>query len=147
MEISKALHDTLQEMEHIEEVHFTEKGDHYFNVHELREKNKPTGKFYGRLDYKQVKNGTNGDKTLYKVVEAARPDALIVKTLSRDKVIAQYEKEENARVKAIEAKREKREKLADVLTDNFVAMELAAHRGEKPSSRKAVEEEAGSSEK
>lgn len=145
MEISQALYDTLQEMEHIEEVHFTAKGAHYFNKHELTEKKKPTGKFYGRLNYKQEKSGTQGDKTLYRVVEAAVPDALITKSMSRDQVIKQFEKEESAREKALELKREKREKLADVLTDNFVAMELAAHntsRGKVKTEAKAEAEEA-----
>lgn len=101
--ISQDLHNTVKRGEHIEEVYFTEQGDHYFTKHELVERvevkrngnvsfaDKKTGKFYGSLKVEAktevaiARNGATNTRTY--MAGIANPDALIVLTLSRDEVL------------------------------------------------------------
>jgi DNA-binding ferritin-like protein len=45
--ISDELYNLISDNDYIKEVHFTASGDHFFNVHELQENKRGTGKFYG----------------------------------------------------------------------------------------------------
>lgn len=101
-EVSQDLHDTLESADHIENVHFTKTGDHYFNVHEYVERikskdgtgysNRKTGRFFGHLLTEVVEETVNLkggaiDKQL-KVRLTANPKCEIVETLTREEVLA-----------------------------------------------------------
>jgi hypothetical protein len=80
--ISFELYETLEQNEHIEEVHFTADNQHYFNKHQLE------GKAYGFLRTEQVKSHTVGEKQFYKMVQVPNPKTEIVVTLTREEVLA-----------------------------------------------------------
>jgi hypothetical protein len=89
------LQNTLQQFTHIEEVHFTAKGDHFFNVHEFLEVNragknmgKATGKFYGRFKIEDHEYKRVGERRFYRKVRVHTPEALIIEKLSREEVLA-----------------------------------------------------------
>lgn len=91
------LQATLREYPHIEEIHFTESGDHFFNVHELTEVNKAgkqvgkgTGKRYGRFKLEDFCYKTVGERKFYKKVRVHTPETMIVETLTREQVL-EYE--------------------------------------------------------
>lgn len=70
--ISKSLQETVQEHEHIDQVHFDAKGNHYLNVHEFkyepkktddketRKKGEEANGLYGRIHVKNVVNNDTG---------------------------------------------------------------------------------------
>jgi hypothetical protein len=82
------LQQTLITCKHIEEVYFTETGEHFFSKHELVDKGKKTGKFYGRLSVEYQEYKTDGTRKYFKPVSIHTPEALIVETLSREEVLA-----------------------------------------------------------
>ena len=82
------LQHTLRTNKHIEEVHFTGTGDHYFNTHELVTKGKATGKFYGHLKTNHEVSKIVGERKFFKLVSVENPEALIVESLTRDEVLA-----------------------------------------------------------
>ena len=103
--ISPDLRATLEESESIEIVHFTAKGDHYFNVHEyVNEKGKKSGKFYGYLLSKVVEvvstDARGNTKATLKLVSVPNPKTEIVCTLTREQALAlpDLEVEESAAV-------------------------------------------------
>lgn len=101
-QISQDLHDTVEANEHIEQVHFTKNGDHYFHVHEYEERvrtkdgsgysNKKTGRFFGWLKTEVVeetinlKGGAIDKKSRLRMMP--NPKTEIVETLTRDQVLA-----------------------------------------------------------
>ena len=99
------LQDTMERCPHIEEVHFTAAGDHFFDAHELVIKGKPTGKKYGWLKVNPVLKKVIGERRIFKMEHVANPDALIVESLNRDEVL---EYEYNAEAAAEEATKPKR---------------------------------------
>lgn len=101
-EISQDLHDTLEAHDHIEKVHFTKTGDHYFNVHEYEERvrakdgsgysSKKTGRFFGSMLTEVVEETVNLkggaiDKKM-RLRQMPNPKAEIVETLTREEVLA-----------------------------------------------------------
>lgn len=76
--ITEALRTTVIDKPTIKEVHFTQHGHHYFNVHEFK------GKKYGRIETMKILN----DKT-NKPVEVKSPilNTLIVKTITRKEIV------------------------------------------------------------
>ena len=82
------LKDTLLVNTHIEEVFFTDAGDHFFTAHELVEKGKRTGKFYGYQKIKAVQVKGHGDRRLFKHESVHTPATFITETLSREEVLA-----------------------------------------------------------
>lgn len=99
-EISQDLHDTLLNNEHIEQVHFTKEGHHYFNVHEFIDRvpmkdqtgyrDKPTGELYGHLLTEVVEEQRNVRGAIQKelrVRNKRNPKARIVETLTREQAL------------------------------------------------------------
>ena len=101
-EVSQDLHDTLEVNDHIEKVHFTKTGDHFFNVHEYEERvrakdgsgysSKKTGRFFGHMltevveETVNLKGGAIDKKMRLRLMP--NPKAEIVETLTRDEVLA-----------------------------------------------------------
>ncbi|MGN6416144.1 MAG: hypothetical protein ACTHMC_01540 [Pseudobacter sp.] len=84
----QALKDTLVQFPHIEELHFTAKGDHYLSAHKLDDKaSAHHGKLYGRLKVEKVKAKVVGEKVFFKNKSVHTPDTEIVETLSSDEVL------------------------------------------------------------
>lgn len=81
------LKNTLYECPHVETVHFTESGNHYFSVHELVDKGKKNGNFYGHLKLEPVVHKTVGERRYYKKKSVHTPSTLIVKSMSREEVL------------------------------------------------------------
>lgn len=85
------LQATLEECLHIEEVYFTDKGDHYFNVHELMQAGKKgnvgTGKFYGSFKLEDVVYKTVGERKYYRKTKVHTPHTLITTTLTREEIL------------------------------------------------------------
>lgn len=81
------LKSTLVKNSHIKEVHFTEKGAHFFNKHELVVDNNPTGKFYGSLKTEPKLAKVSGERKFFKLVSIANPETEIVETLPREDVL------------------------------------------------------------
>lgn len=82
------LKDTLEICPHIEEVHFTAKGEHFFGAHKLEDKeSKHNGKLYGRLKVEKVKYKVVGEKVFFKNKSIHTPEAEIVETLSAEEVL------------------------------------------------------------
>jgi hypothetical protein len=79
------LQESLVTMEHVEKVHFSKNGNHYFNVHELFEDGKKTGRFFGHLDTKVILDPKSKDKKYIHVGVANNTE--IVETLSADEVL------------------------------------------------------------
>lgn len=94
----KELKDTLRQYPHIEEVHFTDNGNHYFNKHEFIDKGKGTGKYYGFLNTELRVYKVVGERKFFKNQSVPRGDAEIVETLSRNDVLA-YGEEKRPKVK------------------------------------------------
>ena len=84
----RELKDTLVLYPHIQEVFFTEAGEHFFTAHELVEKGKRTGKMYGYQKLKPVQVKTQGDRRVFKHESVHTPNTLITQTLSRDEVLS-----------------------------------------------------------
>jgi len=85
------LKDTLTQFPHIEEVHFTAKGDHYLGAHKLDDKgSEHHGKLYGRLKVEKVKAKVVGEKVFYKNKSVHTPETEITETLSAAEVM-EYE--------------------------------------------------------
>lgn len=82
------LQDTLETNPHIETVYFTAAGEHYFTAHELLNKGKGTGKFYGYLKVQPVLHKTVGERRIYKQQSVATPNTFISKEMTRDEVLA-----------------------------------------------------------
>lgn len=111
-EVSQDLHDTLEINDHIEKVHFTKTGDHFFNVHEYEERirakdgsgysSKKTGRFFGHMltevveETVNLKGGAIDKKMRLRLMP--NPKAEIVETLTREEVLALpvYEEEMEA---------------------------------------------------
>lgn len=75
--ITPDLRATVESHPNIKEVHFTQVGHHYFNVHEYK------GKKYGRIDTVNILN----EKTNKPVpVQSPMLNTLIVKTLTRKEI-------------------------------------------------------------
>jgi hypothetical protein len=89
------LRDTLINMPHINEVHFTKDGDHFFEVHELNfdksGKKGLTTKKYGFLRTEIVPVMIGNDKK-YKHVNVHTPESEVVETLSREEILIYAEK-------------------------------------------------------
>lgn len=93
IQVSEELKETLRKFPHIKEVHFTANGDHFFNIHELKEKGKESQGFYGWLKYEPIMAGyENGDekngRILYKRVHVANPAMKIVESLTREQILS-----------------------------------------------------------
>jgi hypothetical protein len=86
--ISDDLRKTVAANPHIKQVHFTESGDHFFHVHELKEKGKGTGKYYGHLNFQPVLQKVEGTRKIYKNGSVANPESEIVETLTRAQVLS-----------------------------------------------------------
>ena len=91
-EIHPDLRNTLELNEHIEQVHFTKTGAHFFNVHEyVNEKGQKSGKLYGYLltEVREVavKGDRGKDTTMLKLVTMPNPKTEIAYTLTRDEVL------------------------------------------------------------
>lgn len=109
IKISFELWDTVDQNEHIQEVHFTKDNQHFFNKHPLTE----TGKTYGFLKVQQVFSHSVGDKKFYKMKQIANPPTEITETLSRKEILSMIPVDESevystvkgskARAKALEA--------------------------------------------
>jgi membrane protein involved in colicin uptake len=86
--ISKELQDTVKANPHIQDVHFTAKGEHFFDFHELKEKGsgKVVGK-YARLGLEAVHVRNEGDRKIYKNQNVPLEDYKIVETLSREEIL------------------------------------------------------------
>lgn len=85
------LQNTLKKCPHIQDVHFTENGSHYFDKHELtdtgNDKGKGTGRFFGYLNTKTViRTDKMGNKRAVNV-SVENPEAEIVETLTREEVL------------------------------------------------------------
>lgn len=90
IKISPELYDTVLENAHIEEVHFSADNKHYFNIHELLDirSKRGTGKYYGYLKVEQKSVGVDAsNRPIFKMVQVANPEALIVKTLTRSEIL------------------------------------------------------------
>lgn len=107
------LKDTLTQCPHIEEVHFTAKGDHYFGAHKLDDKeSKHNGKLYGRLKVEQVKYKVVGEKVFFKNKSIHTPETEIVQSLSADEV-QEYEFGAKSPVTSSPAKRGRKKSSED----------------------------------
>lgn len=100
-EISQDLHDTLEANDHLEKVYFTERGDHYFNVHEYEERvrakdgsgysSRKTGRFFGHMlteiveETVNLKGGAIDKKMKLRLMP--NPKAEIVETLTREEAL------------------------------------------------------------
>ena len=83
----KDLQNTLITHDHIEEVHFTKNGNHYFQAYDLLDENgKKTGKRYGSLGFDYV-NDPKSKENKSKKINVANPAAEIVETLSREEAL------------------------------------------------------------
>ncbi|MFL5807936.1 MAG: hypothetical protein ACJ749_00365 [Flavisolibacter sp.] len=91
IKISKELQDTVKMFPHIEDVHFTASGEHFFNVHEHQSVDdkgkKGVAKKYGRLNLEAVHVSNDGDRKIYKNKSVPAPETEIVKSLSREEVL------------------------------------------------------------
>lgn len=108
--ISQDLRDTVEANPHIQEVHFTKKGEHFFNAHEFADKKgggKGKGKIYGRLGVEAVHVRNEGDRKIFKNDFVALPEFEIVETLSRDEILAAKVKGEAKPVSEVEAENAK----------------------------------------
>lgn len=85
--ISADLQKTVAANPHIEEVHFTANGEHFFNVHEHKEKGAKTSKKYGRMALDVVPSHMDGTRQIYKQASVPMPEYEIVETLSREDVL------------------------------------------------------------
>lgn len=101
-EVSQDLHDTLESADHIEKVHFTKNGDHYFNVHEYEERvrskngsgysSRKTGRLFGHLlteiveETVNLKGGAIDKKMKLRLMP--NPKCEITETLTREEVLA-----------------------------------------------------------
>ena len=75
--VSKSLQDTVRENSHINEVHFTGEGHHYFNVHEHK------GDKYGRID-ESAKLSADGRSTVK--IHSPIIKTKIVETVNADEI-------------------------------------------------------------
>lgn len=84
MEISKELKDTVSANPHIKEVHFNERGQHFFNVHKHKKD------LYSKMvtEVKEV-DGKEGKRMAH--VPCAKEENLIVETMSRHEVLGTKE--------------------------------------------------------
>lgn len=108
----KALQHTLKVSPHIQEVHFTATGEHYFGAEELTPtdpKGKKTGpaKKYGYLRTEPQVSKIVGERKFFKHVSVATPEAEIVESLSRDEVL-DYEFDAEAMPEVKTGKRKKK---------------------------------------
>lgn len=90
--ISEDLHNTLLDNEHLEEVHFTASGDHFFHVKELKDaRGKGTGRLFGNLktEIKQTEKvlSNGGIEKKSKFIQTANKEYEIVETLSREECL------------------------------------------------------------
>ena len=85
--ISSELQKTVSANPHIEEVHFTAKGEHFFNVHEHKEKGAKTAKKYGRMALDIIPSHMDGTRQIYKQASVPMPEYEITETLSREDVL------------------------------------------------------------
>ena len=114
-QITHELKSTVAAMPHIEEVHFAKNGEHFFNVHKyVGEKgDKNSGKFYGRLDWKPVHVGNEGERKIYKSKATPIDELEIVESISREDILsAEAKQEPKAKdvVKEVKAKQEPKAK-------------------------------------
>ena len=84
----KALQHTLAVSPHIEQVHFTESGDHYFATHEFTPKGSKKVKLYGKLKSEPVLKKVQGTREIYKIEPVETPEAEIIETLTRAEILA-----------------------------------------------------------
>lgn len=86
----KQLKFTLRKCPHIEEVYFTQEGNHYFNKHDLPGAKKGDTKAYGHLNVAPVLYKVQGERKIYKMKSVDTPETEIVETLTREEVM-EYE--------------------------------------------------------
>lgn len=104
----KALQHTLNVCPHIQEVHFTAAGEHYFQVEELADtdaKGKKMGptKKYGYLRTEAKVSKIVGERKFYKHASVPTPEAEIVESLTRDEVL-DYEFNPEATTEVVKGK-------------------------------------------
>lgn len=80
VKISKELQETVKAHPHIKEVHFTDNGHHFFNVHKIDSDK------YGRTSVETVKVSTK-DGLEVKTRNVPVEETKIVKSLSREEVL------------------------------------------------------------
>src|SRR5690242_2603330 len=85
--VSEDLQRTVKANPHIQEVHFTKSGQHFFNAHDYKEKGQVKGK-YGRLGVEAVHVRNEGDRKIYKNEFVPLEEYKIVETLTREEVLA-----------------------------------------------------------
>jgi hypothetical protein len=100
----KDLQTTIKKNEHINEVHFSENGDHYYDKHELtdtgNDKGKGTGKYYGWLKTKSIIKTDNKGNKRSVMGSVENPEAEIIETLTRQEVLEYKPKKTAAEKKA-----------------------------------------------
>ena len=84
----KELQNTLNLCHHIQEVHFTANGDHYFHAHEFTQKGEKKPTLYGRLKSEPVLKKVQGTREIYKIEPVHTPEAEIIETVSREEILA-----------------------------------------------------------
>lgn len=119
--ISEELKATIAAHPHIQDVHFTATGEHFFNTHEHKEKGAKAAKTYGRLKLEAVHVGNEGDRKIYKNQNVPVPETEIVETVSREDILkaktdAELKAEAEIKAademqKAVEATRQENEEL------------------------------------
>lgn len=78
---------TLSENPHLEEVHFTKNGTHYFNRHELVEEGKKTGKFYGYQKIVPKLQKVVGERRFFKNKSVHTPATELIQTMTAEEVL------------------------------------------------------------
>lgn len=107
------LKDTLTENPHFDKVYFTKTGVHYFHVHELMEKGKGTGKYYGGLKVVPTLHRVVGEKKEYKNKSVHTPATMIVQEMTADEVLDyEFVEQKKESTPALERKQIRKNKLA-----------------------------------
>lgn len=91
-QISEALKETVKRNPHIQNVYFTGNGNHYFHVHELKEKGKKSKGQFGWLKLNQEKVGEENGRPVFKNVSVENPETKITETLTREQVLSEAKK-------------------------------------------------------
>lgn len=91
-QISESLKDTVKKNPHIQTVYFAGNGNHYFHVHELKEKGKKSKGQFGFLKLNQEKVGEDNGRPVFKNVAVENPETKITETLSREQILSEKSK-------------------------------------------------------
>jgi len=83
----KELQETLIACPHIQEVHFTSKGLHYFNKYELDDED-GNKRYFGYLNTSLEVYKIVGERKYFKLKSIENPKTEIVETLSRKQILA-----------------------------------------------------------